>query len=99
MKSQKLLMQAAILAVSGSVLVACGGGETATKGGDAQQAAGGDAKPAMEKCAGIVKAGMNDCGANGHACAGQAKADNDPNEWIKVPAGSCEKIAGGKVVG
>ena len=52
-----------------------------------------------EKCAGIVKAGMNDCGANGHGCAGLSKKDNDPNEWIKLPKGTCEKIAGGKVVG
>lgn len=28
-----------------------------------QEASAG--KPGMEKCAGIVKAGMNDCGANG----------------------------------
>lgn len=54
--------------------------------------------PDMEKCAGIVKAGKNDCGANGHSCAGQAKKDNDPNEWIAVPKGTCEKIAGGRVV-
>ncbi|MEZ5448436.1 MAG: DUF2282 domain-containing protein [Thiolinea sp.] len=51
-----------------------------------------------EKCAGIVKTGMNDCGANGHGCAGQAKEDNDPNEWITLPKGTCEKIAGGTVV-
>ena len=55
-------------------------------------------KEGMEKCAGIVKAEMNDCGANGHACAGQAKVDNDPNEWIYVPEGTCEKIVGGRVV-
>lgn len=64
----------------------------------ALQAADDDAKPETEKCAGIVKAGMNDCGANGHACAGQAKVDNDPAEWIKLPKGTCEKIAGGTVV-
>lgn len=58
----------------------------------------GEEKMEMEKCSGIVKAGMNDCGANGHACAGQAKVDNDPNEWIKVPKGTCEKITGGTVV-
>ncbi|MCO5143165.1 MAG: DUF2282 domain-containing protein [Oligoflexia bacterium] len=51
-----------------------------------------------EKCAGIVKKGMNDCGANGHACAGKAKKDNDPNEWITVSKGTCAKIAGGRVV-
>ncbi len=54
-------------------------------------------KEGYEKCKGIVKAGMNDCGANGHACAGQAEVDNDPNEWIYVPEGTCEKITGGEV--
>lgn len=61
--------------------------------------AGDDDKEAeMEKCAGIVKAKMNDCGANGHACGGKAKVDSDPNEWIKVPKGTCDKIVGGTVV-
>lgn len=55
-------------------------------------------KEGYEKCSGIVKAGMNDCGANGHGCAGAAKTDNDPNEWILLPEGTCEKITGGKVV-
>lgn len=50
------------------------------------------------KCQGIAKKGMNDCGANGHSCGGKAKKDNDPNEWIFVPEGVCEKIAGGKVL-
>jgi uncharacterized membrane protein len=54
-------------------------------------------KPGMEKCMGIVKAGMNDCGTSKHACAGQATTDNDPEEWVYVPAGTCEKISGGKV--
>lgn len=52
----------------------------------------------MEKCSGIVKAGMNDCGANGHSCAGQSKEDNAKGEWISVPKGTCEKITGGMVV-
>lgn len=47
-----------------------------------------------EKCYGIVKAGANDCGANGHSCAGQAEVDNDPNEWVYMPKGLCERIAG-----
>lgn len=57
-----------------------------------------DAKIEMEKCSGIVKTGMNDCGANGHACAGQSKVDNEAGEWLKVPKGTCEKITGGVVV-
>ncbi len=52
-----------------------------------------------EKCAGIAKAGQNDCGATdgSHACAGQAKEDGSPIEWVYVPEGTCEKIVGGKV--
>ena len=52
----------------------------------------------MEKCAGIVKAGMNDCGANSHSCAGEATKDSDPNEWVYVPKGTCNKIVGGKTI-
>ncbi|MEZ5690648.1 MAG: DUF2282 domain-containing protein [Rickettsiales bacterium] len=60
------------------------------------QANAENAKPKKEKCYGIAKAGKNDCAsANGsHSCAGQAKADNDKNEWKYVEAGSCEKEGG-----
>lgn len=51
-------------------------------------------KPGFEKCAGIAKTGMNDCAANSHSCSGAAKTDGDPEEWIYVPAGTCEKIVG-----
>ena len=52
-----------------------------------------------EKCAGIAKSGMNDCGAldGKHACAGQASKSNNPQEWVYVPKGTCAKITGGKV--
>jgi uncharacterized membrane protein len=52
-----------------------------------------------EKCAGIAKAGLNDCGAldDKHSCAGQATVDNDDNEWVYVPGGTCTKITGGVV--
>ena len=62
----------------------------------AQEAAAG--KPGQEKCAGIVKAGQNDCGTSKHSCAGQAKADADAEEWIYVPEGTCNKIVGAKLV-
>jgi uncharacterized membrane protein len=48
----------------------------------------------MEKCYGVAKAGKNDCAANGHSCAGQAKKDNDGKEWMNVPNGTCEKMGG-----
>jgi uncharacterized membrane protein len=50
-----------------------------------------------EKCAGIVKAGENDCHTDKHGCGGQAKSDNLPDEWKWVPKGECEKM-GGKVL-
>gem|GEM_PF-270292 len=53
------------------------------------------AKKGFEKCYGVAKAGMNDCGAKGHACAGQSKKDGDPKEWIYVPEGTCEKLKKG----
>jgi len=56
-------------------------------------------KEGMEKCMGIVKKGMNDCGTSKHACAGQAKTDGDKEEWIYVPKGTCDKIVGGTVKG
>lgn len=55
-----------------------------------------DAPTQWEKCAGVAKAGMNDCGAldGKHGCAAQATVDNDPNEWVYTPAGTCAKIGG-----
>lgn len=50
-----------------------------------------------EKCAGIVKAGKNDCGTSKSSCAGTAKVDRDPEAWVYVPKGTCDKIAGGTV--
>lgn len=50
-----------------------------------------------EKCYGIAKAGKNDCAANGHACQAQAKQDANGNEWVYVPAGTCERLVGGSV--
>lgn len=64
----------------------------ATKTSDAAKT---DSSGVMEKCYGIVKKGMNQCGANGHSCEGQAAVDGDPNEWIYVPEGTCNKIVNG----
>jgi uncharacterized membrane protein len=51
----------------------------------------------QEKCAGVVKAGKNDCGTSVSACAGTSKKDNDAEAWIFVPKGTCERIAGGRL--
>ena len=57
-----------------------------------------------EKCYGVAKKGMNDCGnatlpntakdAVLHSCAGKAPADNLPDEWVYVTKGSCTKTGG-----
>lgn len=64
-------------------------------------AAAADKKVDMEKCFGIAKAGKNDCASNksSHACAGQATKDNDPMDFVAVPKGTCDKIAGGTLTG
>ncbi len=54
-------------------------------------------KAEKEKCYGVVEAGKNDCAnaAGTHSCAGQAKVDGDPGEWVLVPKGLCDKLVGG----
>jgi len=52
-------------------------------------------EPAMEKCYGIAKAGKNDCQTSSSACAGTAAKDRQPDAWILMPKGYCDKIAGG----
>ncbi|GLQ30026.1 BufA1 family periplasmic bufferin-type metallophore [Litoribrevibacter albus] len=84
MKDTKTLMNTAIAGALAIGMAAASGSAVA-------------GKPGFEKCQGIVKAGMNDCGTSGHSCAGQAKKDGDPQEWIYVPEGTCSKIVGGKV--
>lgn len=58
--------------------------------------AGPAAAQEKEKCYGIAKAGQNDCAnlSGSHSCAGQAKADGDPNEWKYVAKGTCKKMGG-----
>lgn len=50
-----------------------------------------------EKCAGIVKAGQNDCGTTKLSCHASAQTDNDKEAWIELPAGTCDRIAGGSI--
>lgn len=54
------------------------------------------APPPMVKCYGIAKAHMNDCASKAHSCAGQSMTDRDPNSFLLVPAGMCQKIADGQ---
>jgi len=49
----------------------------------------------MQKCYGINAAYKNDCQSPGHSCAGQDSKARDPNAFVAVPAGLCQKIDGG----
>jgi uncharacterized membrane protein len=50
-----------------------------------------------EQCFGVAKAGKNDCKAGSHDCAGMSTVDADPQSFVVVPKGTCEKIAGGSL--
>ena len=52
-----------------------------------------------ERCHGIARAGHNDCGTSQHACAGRALRDAGAEEWISLPAGTCARIADGRLKG
>jgi uncharacterized membrane protein len=65
----------------------------AATGGAAMAADG-----AMEQCAGIIKAGKNDCATTTNACHGHVESDASPEAWIYLPKGTCERLAGGRVV-
>ncbi len=51
-----------------------------------------------EKCYGIARAGLNDCQAATHSCAGTSANDGDRASWIYVPVGTCNKIAGASIM-
>jgi uncharacterized membrane protein len=51
----------------------------------------------LEKCYGINAAAKNDCAAGANSCAGQATKARDPKAFVLLPAGACNKIAGGKL--
>jgi len=84
MSNTKLVIRNAVAGLLAMGVVASGG---------QAPAAAGDS----EKCAGIAKAGKNDCGTSKSSCAGTAKVDRDPEAWVYVPKGTCDKIAGGTV--
>ena len=71
---------------------------TVSGGINAAEAGPGEGK---EKCYGVAKAGHNDCGnvAKTHSCAGYSTVDGDPGEWLALPKGVCEKLAGGSLEG
>lgn len=53
--------------------------------------------PPVEKCFGIAKAGKNDCQTATTSCAGTSRQDRQPDAWIYVPRGTCDKITDGSL--
>lgn len=51
---------------------------------------------ALERCYQVVRAGKNDCATSKHSCAAQAPINSDPEEFVMVPKGLCQRITGGK---
>lgn len=51
-----------------------------------------------EQCAGVIKAGRNDCATMKNACHGHVEKDSEPSAWIYLPKGTCEKISGARIV-
>ena len=51
----------------------------------------------LEKCYGINALSKNDCAEGVHSCAGQADKPRDTKSFVLLPAGDCNKIAGGKL--
>jgi uncharacterized membrane protein len=52
----------------------------------------------QEQCAGVIKAGRNDCATSTNACHGHVSTDSHPESWIYLPAGTCDRIEGAHVV-
>jgi uncharacterized membrane protein len=65
----------------------------------ASNAAKAEVAADKEKCYGVAKQGKNDCASadKAHSCMGHATVDASANEWIALPAGVCDKLAGGSL--
>jgi uncharacterized membrane protein len=51
-----------------------------------------------EQCAGITKAGKNDCATSTNDCHGHVNTDGNAEAWIYLPKGTCDRLVGGHVV-
>ena len=52
----------------------------------------------QEQCAGVIKAGKNDCATSTNACHSHVTTDSNPEAWIYLPTGTCERIVGARVI-
>jgi len=54
--------------------------------------------PGDVMCAGVVKAGVNDCASTEHVCAGMNTEDGYASDWLWLPEGTCKKIKGAHIL-
>ena len=62
----------------------------------AAKRASAEARGATEQCYGVARAGHNDCRTPNNVCAGWSRKDRDPSAFVYVPAGTCERLVGGR---
>ena len=87
----KIAAAAAVL-FSSMVLEACAAQVAAANERDAVR------RGAAERCCGVARAGAPDCRTHVHTCAGWSRKDRDPDAFVYVPPGTCERLAGGRLV-
>lgn len=95
---------AIVLAVAAAASLITGVAQAADDAGTAHMKMNDAANASSEKCMvvkdgkGLIKAGKSDCKATSHSCAGNNKA-GDPESWIYVPKGQCDKVKAGDMSG
>jgi len=82
---------AMIALLSAAVLEGCAAQVAAWKRADAKS------HGATEPCFGVARAGKNDCKTHAHVCAGWSRRDGDPGAFVYLPAGTCERVVGGRL--
>jgi uncharacterized membrane protein len=82
---------AMVTLLSAAVLDGCSAQVAALKRAEAKS------RGATERCFGVARAGSNDCKTHAHVCAGWSRQDRDPGAFVYVPAGTCERIVGGRL--
>ena len=83
MKSKKTLNAAvAGLLISGATY------STTVKASGTKDAPGGK----NIHCEGVAMKYVNDCGANGHKCGGQAASNFQKGEWLKMSKEDCKAV-------
>lgn len=76
------------IAIAGLIAAGALGASVAAEAADADR----------EQCAGVIRAGQNDCATSSNACHGHVGTDANPEAWIYLPKGTCDRIAGARVV-